>query len=114
MPRPTWLVKHILEVVEKLVARRALHGPARRELFAERENFFDDDRRVRRRGGAQPIEICLRVEQAVDVIDAQPIDDTVAHQMQHERVRLVEHRWVFHAKRYEIAHVEEAAVVDLR
>ena len=93
----TRLVKHVLEIVEELVARRALHRPAWRELFAVRENLLDDDRRVGATSRRAADRGSLRIEQTVDVVDAQPVDDIVAHQVQHQRVRLVEHRGIFDA-----------------
>ena len=66
-------------VVEELVADRALHGPVAQGL-AGVEDLLDPD--VLGPALAQALEVAGRVGQAVGVVDAQPVQDAVGHELE--------------------------------
>src|SRR4051794_26270862 len=72
------------------------------------EDLLDPDTRDAR--AAQPLEILARIREAVGMVDAQPVDEAVADELEHLLVRLREDLRVFHAYAAEVADVEEAAV----
>ena len=96
---PRRIDEHVLERRHELVARRAVHRPVRGQRLVRREDLLDDDRESRpahRRLArvhrcAQPLEIAPRLEQPVDVVDAQAVHQAVRHELQHRPVRRVEH-----------------------
>src|SRR5690606_35544852 len=57
----------------EVVARRAVHGPAARQMLVRREDLLDDDVELRladrRDLRAQPLEIAARVVDPVRVVD---------------------------------------------
>jgi hypothetical protein len=59
---------------------------------------------------AQAPQVAGRIGQAVGVVDAQPVDDALAHEPQREPVRLGEHLGVLLAHAGEVVDVEEAPV----
>ena len=58
------------------------------------------------------LEIIARIGQAIGVVDAQSVHETVTHQKEREFVRPLEDRGVLHTDGREFVDVEEAAVVD--
>src|SRR5215471_2578636 len=56
-------------IVREVVARRSFNFPVVWDLFICIENLFNSNEYV-----GQPVEICLRVAQAIDVVDAQAGD----------------------------------------
>ena len=95
------------DVVEKLIAHRAVHGPVAQSL-ARLEDLLDPhvlDARL-----AQAGEVLLGIGQTVGMIDSQPVDHPVAHQREHEPVGLLEYAVILLAHPGEIIDVKEAAV----
>ena len=58
----------------------------------------------------EPVEVLARVREPVDVVDAQPFDDAVAHELERLLVRRREDRLVLDASAGEVADVEEPPV----
>ncbi len=75
------------------------------------EDLLDHDPRVGCRV-AQPLEVAGRIAQAVDVVDAETVDQTVGVQLEHEPMRVIEHLLVLDTKGGQGVDVEEAAVVE--
>src|SRR4051794_41959849 len=59
---------------------------------------------------AQPLEVAGRVGEPVGMVDAQPVDEAVAHEADRQAVRLLEHLGILLAHAGEVVDVEEAAV----
>ncbi len=78
-----------------------------------REDLLDHE--IERAGGllAQPEAIGLGVEQAVDMVDAQPVEHAATEETEHESMRAVEDLGDLHADAGKVVDVEEAAVVDV-
>ena len=101
----------------ELVARSAVDGPRLRQRFAAREDFLDDEVAIGHAGTSerctQPLEIRARLEEAIDVVDSQSVDDALAEQLEHERVRVLEHLRQLDADAREVVDVEEPPIVDV-
>jgi hypothetical protein len=95
------------DVVGELVARRPLDGPVAQTL-ARLEDLLDPD--VVRAALAQPLEVRARSREPVGVIDAKPVDQAVVDELEHLRVRRLEHLRVLDPHAGEVADVEESAV----
>src|SRR3954447_15323801 len=94
-------------VVEELVAHRALDGPGA-QVLPRVEDLLDPhvaDARL-----AQPLEVAGRVGEPVGMVDAQPVDEAVAHEADRQAVRLLEHLGILLAHAGQVVDVEEAAV----
>jgi hypothetical protein len=89
-----------------------VHGPVRRQRLAGSEDFFDEDVEALSLR-LQPLEVLLRVVQAVRVVDAQAGNSPLFDQLERERVRRLEDLFVFLRQRGEVIDVEEPPVVDL-
>ncbi len=100
-----------VEQVEEVVARGALNRPLR-QAFVVLENLLDVNRGIAGRL-PQSLQVGRRVAQAVDVVDAQPVDASVLDETEDETVHVVEHGFVLDAQADEAVDVEEAPVVDL-
>jgi hypothetical protein len=98
-------------VVHEGVSAGALHRPVGGEGFLLGEDFFDPDvfdlQLV-----AERFQVALRVGQAVDVVDAHPIDAFLGTQVGEEAVRVGEDRGVFLAQAGQVVDLKEAAVVE--
>ena len=99
-------------VVAELVARRAVHGPARVECLAGSEDLLHDDDAV-----AQPLsqaaQVGRGVAQPVDVVDAHAGDAIVVAQDQDQFVGALEDLVVLDPHAHQAADVEEPPVVPL-
>lgn len=112
-------------LVHEFVAGGAVHAPVVVQPLAGGENLLDVDRHVilRRFGGppgVQPIDataqastVATRVGQAVDVVDAQPVDQAFADQLEYLRVGFFEHHRALDAQAAQFVDVEEASPVDV-
>ena len=83
-----------------------------------RQDFLDHQVEVaaavtRGEAALQAAQVCLGIEQAIDMIDAQAVDHAVLDQTQHALVRVIEHFRQLDAQARQIVDVEEAAVVDI-
>ncbi len=98
--------------IEIVVAGRAFDGPIGAQLLVRRKNFLDHE--IERLSGAlaQRLEIRLRVEQPVDMVDSKPFDLIRLEHAEHARMGVLEDRREFHAQACKIVDVEEAPVVD--
>jgi hypothetical protein len=94
-------------VVEELVARRPFYGPG-----AEPLSWLEDllHPHVPDALAIEPREILAGVGETVDVVDAQALDDAVAHELECLGMNRREHRLVFDSHAREVADVEEAPV----
>ncbi len=101
-----------VQLVQEVVARGAGDRPPFGERFSVAEDLLDHDPRAAGLG-REALEIRARVEEPVDVVEAKPVDRSLAEETKHELVRRGEHLRILHAKRGEVVDVEEAAVVDL-
>ncbi len=93
------------QVVRELVARRPAHGPIA-QLLAGLEDLLDPhalDARF-----PQPVEVSRRIREPVGMVDADSVHETLAHELDHLRMRRLEHLRVLHADAGEVADVEEA------
>ena len=94
-------------VVRELVAGRALDRPVAQPL-ARLEDLLDPD--VLDAFVAQPLEVAARVGEPVGVVDAQPVDEPLAHELEHLVLRQLEDLGVLDAHAGELVDREEAAV----
>ena len=111
-------------LVHEIVSARAVRAPAARQLLAGRENLLDDEigrpraglrRALRIEAGeaaAQAPAIGFGIGQAVDMVDAETVDDALAIEAQQRLVRRLEDVGILDAQPGELADVEEAAPVD--
>ncbi len=99
------------ERVRRLVPSGARNRPHRIERFVRGQDLLDVHRMARhlRRDA---LEVRSRICESVDVVDAQPVHDTVVHELERERVGGREHPRVLDAHADQVRHVEEAPVVD--
>ncbi len=104
--------QHLVDLGERVVARRPGRPPGLRQVLARLEDLLDDRPPVARRLG-QPVEVALRVGQAVGVVDPQPVDRALVHQLQDQRVGRVEDRRVLDPQAGEGVDREEPAVVEV-
>jgi hypothetical protein len=74
-------------------------------LFGRRERVA--------RAALQPLEVLLRVEQAVDVVDSQAVDAPLPDQFQHQAVCRLEHRRQLDPDAGQLVDLEEPAIIDL-
>jgi hypothetical protein len=95
------------DVVEELVAHRALHRPVAQRLSRMQDLLDPYARRARI---AQAPQVAGRVRQAIRMVDPQPVHDPVAHELQHLAVHELEHVVTLDAHGGEIVDVEEAPV----
>ena len=95
-------------VVRELVARRPLDRPVARSVLARLEDLLDPD--VGDTALAQPLEVLARIREPVGMVDAQPVDEAVADELEDLRVRDLEDLRVLDAHAGELVDVEEAAV----
>ena len=98
--------------LEEVIARRALDGPPLAEPLARLQDLLDDDPRPGRRC-AQPLEVLLRVPQAIGVVDAQALHALRFDPAQHEPVSVPEHPLALGPQPGQGVHVEEAPVADV-
>ena len=105
--------QHAQHEIGKLVAGGAFHGPVGPELFVPREDLLHHEIERPRRGGAQPVEIFLGVEQSVDMIDPDAVERAVLQHLADAHMRGLEHDRQFHADPGQVVDVEEATVVDV-
>ena len=108
---PVRIDEHRGERVRRLVASGAGDRPHRVERFVGGQDLLDVHRVVRhlRRDA---FEVRSRVRESVDVVDAQPVHDTVVQELEGERVRRREHVRILDAHADQVRHVEEAPVVE--
>ncbi|PAV65982.1 hypothetical protein WR25_27208 [Diploscapter pachys] len=99
------------DLLHKVVAAGAVDAPADGLAFAGAEDLLDDDPGIGAKAVAQRAAIADRVGQAVDVIDADAVDQPFVIQADIERVRRLEHGGVFDADAGEVVDGEEAAPV---
>jgi hypothetical protein len=101
-----------VHAVQELVAGRAVDGPRLDELLVRREDLLHDRPDAAGRG-AEAAEVRLRLAEAVDVVQPEPVDRAAADQLEDQAVGLLEDACVLHAEADERLDVEEAAVVQL-
>jgi hypothetical protein len=107
--------------VQEPVAGAAVDRPVVGEVLAGRHDLLGHDEERQRVGDApraagrllQRREVRGRIVQAVRVVEPEAGDEPVAHELEHQPMRLLEDLRVLHAHRAELVDVEEAAVVDL-
>ena len=95
------------DLVQELVARRPLDRPVA-QLLAGLEDLLRPD--VLDARLAQPLEVAARVREPVRMVDAEPVEQTVARQLEHLRVRDLPDLGILHPHARELADVEEAPV----
>jgi hypothetical protein len=82
--------EQVVDPDQEVVPRRAGHRPRTRQRFVRLEDLLDHGPapagRLR-----QPVEVPRRVAEPVDVVDPQPVDRAVAHQLDDQLVRRREH-----------------------
>ena len=107
---------------EEVIAGGAFDRPVR-QLLVVREDLLDDQVEAARPGRdparsargplPQPLQVVARIEQAVHMVDAHPVQAPAPDQIEREGVHELEHRRVLHADGRQLVDVEEAPVVDL-
>ncbi len=102
-----------VDLPEGVVAGGARDGPGRRQVLPVREDLLHD-RPAAPGGLVQPREVVVGVGEPVGVVDAQPVDDALAQQLEHLRVRGVEDFRVLDAHPDQLRNAEETPVVELR
>ncbi len=101
-----------VDVGERVVAGGPFTGPVSRELLARLEDLLDQD--VGAAGQlAEILEVTHRVGEAVGVVDAQAVHESVVEPAPHLAVALLEHPRNLHAEACEGVDAEEAPVVEL-
>src|SRR5690242_17967169 len=105
-----------------------MHRPGRRQVLERGGDFLDQqvDRQApilsgrAEVGGAcaadaglQPLEVLLRIPEAVRMIDAQSVDLARTDELEQKPLRILEYRQVFDAQPGEVVHVEKPPIVDL-
>ncbi len=129
LPRLAGVDVQAVEIVEVVVAGRAVHRPAPRQRFAARQNLLGHhvQRPIRasaalglardvpglRRQVLQHREVSRRVEQAVGMIDADRLHLAVGEKGLQELVRVREDRGILDSQPGKRVDVEEPPVVDL-
>ena len=103
-------------LVHELVTGSAVHRPFLRQLFTSAENLLHEDREGRIAAqlpdaSAQPAAIGTRVGQAVDVIDAQAVDQAALDQLEDLGVRLFEYLSMLDAQRTQFVDIEKPSPV---
>ena len=130
--RPVALVQHLdaAGVDEEPIDQRgeamagvAVHRPLVRQRLVLGQDLLDHQvqrawlaaghLRLPDMAGLQPLEVLLRVRQAVGMVDAQRVQVAVLQPLQHPRMRGFEDFGTFHAQRRQRVDVEEAPVVDV-
>jgi len=106
------------ELIHELVTGAAIHCPVGAQGFAGTENLLDVDRQVPTRreqveAPPQLAAITARVGEAVDVVDAQTVDQSFGDQLENLAVSRFEHRRAFDTQAAEFVDVEKAPPVDV-
>ena len=109
---PGGIGEHPVEVGQHVVPGRARGRPGRRQGLAGGEDLLDQHVGATRQPG-QVVEVALRVEQAVGVVDAQPLDEAFVEPPPDLAVRLCEHPRLLDAHPGQRGDGEEPAVVEL-
>ena len=109
-------------LVHEVVAGGAVYRPACIQHFSISQDFFHDEigrgiPGVLRAGVVklltQAPQVRARAGQAIDVVDAQPVQHAFPNQLQRQRMHGVEDFVVFHTHAHQFADFEEAPPVDL-
>ena len=106
--------------VHEVVAGGAVAAPVPRKGLALQQDLFDDEPRP---GAVMLFRNCLqprpqvatvggRIGEAVDVIDAQPVDHALGIEAQRQGMNCLESLAPLHAQAHELVDVEEATPVD--
>ena len=104
--------QHPVDLSERVVARGSRGRPRGRQLLIALEDLLDEHV-TPPGGGRQRIEISSRIDEAVGMIDAQPIREPRCDPAHYLAMRLVEHPGDFHADAREGVDGEESAVIEL-
>ncbi len=102
--------------VHVIIAGRAGDVPIGAQAFVAEQDLLDHEiERLPERGRTvdEQVRIAAGIVEAVDVVDAQPLDAAVGDHGEHELVRAREHFRILHAQAGQIVDVEETPVVDL-
>ncbi|MNP31417.1 hypothetical protein D3C76_1245360 [compost metagenome] len=88
------------------------------QAFALAKDFFHIDRQVPARcqavdAPAQFAAVAPWVGEAVDVVDAQPVDQPLRHQLENLRVGRLEHRRALYAQATQLVDIEKTPPVDV-
>ncbi len=102
--------EHPVDDVGEVVAGLPVHGPRSWQgLEGSGDLLYDQiDGQL-----SQPGKILRRIEQAVRVIDPQPVDLSLLHELQAQPMCGGEHRLVLHAQRGQVVDIEEPPIVDI-
>ena len=101
-------------LIGEVVAGGAFHRPFLAQRLVARQDLLDHQiEALAGRLGAQAAKVAVGVEQAVDMVDAQPVHRAVGQQAEGKPVDVVEHLGQLHAQAGEVVDVEEAAIVDV-
>ena len=118
-------VLHRRHLVHEFVAGGAVDAPAFPQLLAFGEDLLDVDgeavlRRAAGAAGAEVVDataqlaaIGARIGQAIDVIQAQAVEQAFADQAEDQRMGFFEHLVALHAQAAQFGDVEEAPPVDV-
>lgn len=101
-----------VDVAQRVVARRTGHRPGGGQSFVRAEDLLDDGPAPGGRVG-EVLQIRAGVGEAVGMVDAQPVEDALAKQLDDLLVRGVEHLPVLHAHPDQVRNGEETPVVEL-
>src|SRR5260370_108426 len=95
--------------IGEFVAGSALDRPVLAQCLVAREDLFDHEVEG---GGSlftKAQQIALRVEQPIYVVDAQPIQHSIAQQLEHESVSVLEELRQFHTQAYELVDIQRVS-----
>ena len=106
------------QLVHEFVTGGAIHRPVAVQGFAFAEDLLDVDRQVPvRRQAIDPAPqfaaVTARVGEAVDVVDAQTVDQAFGHQLEDFRVGRFEHRRPFDPQAAQFVDIEKTPPVDV-
>ncbi len=97
-------------LAQRVVAGGACDGQRRLQRFVDREDLLDHDPRVRPDEFAQPRQVARRIRQAIGMVDAYAVDETLGEPALDLDVRGVEHGAVLLAQPGQRGDGEEPAV----
>jgi hypothetical protein len=109
--RPARVDQEADEQVRHLVAGGPIDRPVGQRLVGA-EDLLDEEVGRPADPAAEPVEVGTGVAQAVDVVDAEPVDGAVGDQREDELVGRLEDRLVLDPEPGEVADREEAPVVQ--